>query len=84
MARRIVCFPGDDEEFGRFVEEIAIDFDDDDDDVQARLDVEMLLRQRYPAALLSRQEPLAALAELDPVTWYVYRDGGLIATGVDG
>ena len=85
MARRIVCFPGDDIEFARYAAEVAASIEGEVDDVQARLDAEAALRERYPAAVLSRKEPLAALAELDPVTWYAYRDGRLIpAAGVPG
>lgn len=78
MARRIVYFPSEDLEFGAFVEEVASALEDEEDDVQARLDAEGVLRARYPATVLSRKEPLAALAEEDPITWYVYRDGRLI------
>jgi len=85
MARRIVCFPGDDVEFARFAEEVAASIEDEEDDVQARLDAEAVLRERYPAAVLSRKEPLAALAEVDPITWYAYRDGRLIpAAALEG
>ena len=80
MARRIVCFPDDDVEFARVAEEVAASIEDEEDDVQARLDAEATLRERYPSAVLSRKEPLAALAEADPITWYAYRDGRLIPT----
>jgi hypothetical protein len=70
-------------EFGAFVEEVASALEDEEDDVQARLDAEAILRARYPATVLSRKEPLAALAEEDPITWYVYRDGRLIPSAVE-
>jgi len=84
VARRMVCFPSDDVEFARFVDEVASTLEAEEDDVQARLDAETILRERYPAAALSPKEPLAALAEADPVTWYVYRDGRLIPSAIRG
>ena len=60
---RILCDPGDDDEFLESVERLAGDASDD-------RGLERDLRLRYPRAVVHRRELSGESA-----TWYVYRDG---------
>ena len=67
------CFPQDDHEFLRETQRAVAE------SRELAIQSEDKLRSRYPHAVVRPREPLATVGPTAADTWYVYRDGTLVA-----
>lgn len=73
----LACFPATDRAFVHRTEVLAVEAGlTDDERTGARLQA-VLRELYYPAAVVSRREPLAADPTNPAPTWYVFRDGAV-------